>query len=164
MRRHYKEMVAVVGEIKLQAAKEEQFRNHTADRYRRYALTRLSMRALKDHVRESKLKEQAQLTMCQYRCRLKYLYYTAFIRWYQALPALKSERLELHQSHDALVHRFRLRLIGRKVLKALKVHSEQERTLREKEDFKNMMRGKVSTWLKEITTKEDNFETIIPQP
>jgi hypothetical protein len=52
-------MVSVVRDMKLQAEKEEQFRNHTADRYRRYALTRLSMRALKDHVRESKLKEQA---------------------------------------------------------------------------------------------------------
>lgn len=26
-----------------------------------------------------------------------------------------------------------------------------------------MMRGKVSTWLKEISTKEDNYETLIPK-
>lgn len=79
--------------MRLKAEKEELYKSHTADRFRKYTLTRMCFRALRENLIESKQTEQAKLTMCQIKVRLRYLYLTAFTRWASALPALKLERI-----------------------------------------------------------------------
>jgi len=85
--------------------------------------------------------------MCQLNVRLKYLQLTFFNRWIEVLPALRTERIETEQVHDEIVRRHRLKRIGKAVLLALVNHTEEEKTAREKEAFKQKMRSKVGVWL-----------------
>lgn len=94
-RRHFRAMAEAVRLIRAKAEKEEMFKCHTADRFRRCQLLRLTIRALREHLVHSQQTQQAKLTMCQIRVRLRFLYYTAFVRWAQALPALRAERKQL---------------------------------------------------------------------
>ena len=62
---------------------------------------------------------------------------------------LKEENRIIEEHQMKVVLRFRLIKLGQKVVRALVANSEDSKISREKDVYKNMIRGKVQGWLKE---------------
>jgi len=59
-----------------------------------------------------------------------------------------------------VVRKFRLIKTGRKILRALQAHTEEEKVNRDKDVYKNKIFDKVQMWLKEYDEKDITIKSI----
>ena len=82
-----------------------------------------------------------------YKVRLNYLKRTVLCKWNEIVPELLDERYEREKYEDEKVERFRVNVLGPKVIRAWKDFVEQEQEVKLKEQYANAMWEKAQEWL-----------------
>lgn len=73
---------------------------------------------------------------------------------------LKEENKIILEHQMKVVKRFRLIKTGRKILRALQAHADEEKVNRDKDAYKNKIFNKVQMWLKEYDEKDLTIKSI----
>lgn len=108
-----------------------------------------------------KVDEKKACNIYRKRVYHKYLKLTTFRMMKKLFRFLREENKIIEEHQMKVVRRFRLIKLGQKVLKAMVVNAEDSKICREKDVYKNMIRGKVQDWLKEfhVDTREEAKST-----
>lgn len=84
-----------------------------------------------------------------YKVRLNYLKRMVLGKWNEIVPELLDERYEREKYEDEKVERFRVNVLGPKVIRAWKDYVEQVQEEKLKEQYANAMWEKAQEWLSE---------------
>lgn len=74
-------------------------------------------------------------------------------QWLIKVDALRAERVTEEAKSQKIVNAYRQKKYGRMFIEALQVNIIEEQTNREKSEYKQKMRSKVSMWLSQLDDK-----------
>ena len=122
--------------------------NETIANFRGYMLKKKVLTGLKNFV----LSESLILQEHRRRSQQELI----FRSWYKVIPLLRNENQIWEDKIQVVIDKFRLRIVGPKIMEAWKYYLEKEKRDKEKQKFKKDIMSKVNGWLTEIDDKRNN--------
>ena len=122
----------------------------TVQNFREYMLKRKSLVSFKNFV----LEESLILQEHRKKSQLKLI----FRSWYKIVPKLREENDQWEERIQAVIDRFRLKIIGPKILRHWKDYVGDQQKEKEKKKFQKNIWNKVNGWLDELDEKHQQIE------